>query len=330
MIEHLFKEYGLRFLPVTIYGKQWLSSENQIYELKDQRSFHHPDLRELFDISSRLIHLGDMRIAHIVPTKNGNLSTKMDGLDYILLAFPNFRSNEQPNGESLALFHKRSQSILTGENSRNSLFLKWRDFWTKRIDDLSVYWNDTEKKNERNEYEEQFLRVFPYFSGRTENAIQYLTDLMIDESIYDLPVVSHHRFNENSWGERTLFVKTPEQWVIDHPSRDIAEWIRFMLNKGSRSVSRIYEFIDHYLERNKLSTAGLGLVFARVLFPLSFIENGEYAMEHPEESQRSLLKLRGLLRQINEEERFLGSFGKRYLSRLPRVDWLVQNRKTSV
>jgi len=314
--------------PVTLYGRQWLTNGEQIFYLKPQSAFYHPDIKELHAYSSQLIYLGDRQTAGIVPTQKGDYVSKIDQQHYVLLALPAIERPERPDGISLALFHNRGRSILNQMPSSYYLFHGWRDFWSKRVDDLSIHWNEIEQKRERSEYDEVFLRVFPYFVGRAENAIQYLTDLIMDEPVPEQPVICHHRFNEFSWGSETLFAKTPDQWVIDHPSRDLTEWIRFAVYNNQRPVSEVYDFIDDYQGKNELSTGGLGLVFARLLFPIVFIENGEAVFDGAADTEMALHRLNRLLERVDEEERLLASFGKRYIKSLPRVDWLAHKLKS--
>lgn len=329
LFEQLFKDYGIRLAPLTVNGQNWLSDGEYIFCLIDQNAFHHTDLQELAFFSARLIQQGDERVAGILPTKNGKYFTKLNDRSYVLLVLPKVQNPEPPESTSLAQFHKKGRGALAAANQVRSL-PHWRDFWTKRIDDLSVHWNEVEQKTERSEYEELFLRVFPYFSGRAENAIQYWTDLMIDGKITDKLTICHHRFNEYSWGAQSLFVKTPDQWVIDHPARDVAEWIRSAMNESRHPTSDIYDFIDTYQENNELSAGGLGLVFTRILFPILFIENSEFVFDYSGDSEQALMRLKHILNRTNEEERFLASFGKRYLKPLPRVDWLANKLKSSI
>jgi len=126
-----------------------------------------------------------------------------------------------------------------------------------------------------------------------------------------------------------FFSMTPDQWVIDHPARDLAEWMRKALLQN-RPPSDIFDFVDQYLSERELSVAGLGLIFSRLLYPLLFIENAEAFFDGRADQQKALAVLHELLDQVDREERFLAAFGKRYLKTLPRVDWLADTLKSSL
>ncbi|MGV3487633.1 MAG: hypothetical protein ACO1OC_03490 [Tuberibacillus sp.] len=329
LIDHLFKEYGLRLEPVILYGRQWLSDGNHIFSLQYKDAFSHPDVKELQFYSSQMINQGDRRIAAIVPTQKGDDVTKFEKQDYVLLAMPPIDNPEHPDAITLARFHEKGRQILTQMPSHHYLLHGWRHFWAKRVDDLSEKWNEFEQKRERSPFEDLYLQVFPYFSGRAENAIQYVTDLFIDQAISDSPVICHYRFHPHVWGPETLFAKTPEAWVVDHPGRDLAEWMRVAIIHEDRPMSAIHQFMDDYLGETELSAGGIGLVFARLLFPLTFIEDAEHYFDGFLDATVAWKRLNLQLDRADEEERLLASFGKRYMKSLPRVDWLAHKRKTS-
>jgi spore coat protein YutH len=330
LIEQIFNEYGLVLEPVTFNGGQWLSSGDQLFCFVDQFYFHHPDLRELSFYCSQFKTRGHHQIAEIIPTKDGRFFTNYRGRSLVLLSFPKNQNGVQPSSESLAHFHTSGREIVKQIRQSNEFYPEWREYWTKRIDDLGVHWNEVERKQERTEYEELFLKVFPYFSGRAENAIQYVTDLSIDRQITDEPVICHHRFNGNSWGRNTLFTNTPDQWLVDHPARDLAEWLRTEILTENRPATEVFGIIDAYQSQNELSIPGLGLVFARLLYPIPFIENAEFVFDHKGEESQGLVGLKEMLNRVDDEERILAEFGKMYLKPLPRVDWLARKLKASL
>jgi len=326
--DQLFAAYGLTLQEVRFYGREWLTDGNRLYLLRDLSQFHHPDLRELQYYSEALFRRGES-VAYIVPTKTNETTAKIADNSVVLLLLNHPDRPLRTDGKTLAHFHQVGTALLSESPSRHYLLSGWRDFWAKRIDDLSMKWNDVEQKNVPSDYETLFLEIFPYFSGRAENAIQYVTDLFIDVPVTDQPVIAHHRFNEECWRLDGFFSITPDQWVIDHPARDLAEWMRRALLQN-RSTSDIFAFVDQYVSQRVLSVSGLGLIFSRLLYPLLFIENAEAFFDGRADEQKALAALHELLEQTDREERFLAAFGKRYMKTLPRIDWLADTVKSSL
>ena len=76
-------------------------------------------------------------------------------------------------------------------------------------------------------FEKKFIESFPYYLGLTENAIQYLVDTELDDEPKecDSGTVCHQRFSRMTWPHEQP-LRLPVDWVFDHPTRDIAEYLR--------------------------------------------------------------------------------------------------------
>ncbi len=93
----------------------------------------------------------------------------------------------------------------------------------------------------KNEVDEQFVETFPYYLGVAENAVQYVMDTQLDEAPMrgDMPTICHEQFTPETWE----MGKIPTDWVFDHASRDVAEWIRkqWLTKQSDETIVRFYK-----------------------------------------------------------------------------------------
>lgn len=321
MLEAIFQNYGLYCRHELIRGRSWLVSGERLYQLVPARAFHHSDFEELAGLCYHLTKSGESDIATIVRAQNGGLSTTINDESQVLLLFPEMREATALNGEALAAFHQKCLGFSFQALADNP-YLQWSTFWSRRMDDLEERFRDCETKTTLSAFEREFREVYPYFSGRAENAIQYVTDLMIDEGMPENPVICHHRLSEQAWNVDGAGVKSPVQWVVDHPARDLAEWLRTSVLFGARSEDDADAFLHEYLKAMPLSGTGLGMVFARLLLPLPFIEAAEGYFTDRENEPLWLGRLEHCLDRIDVEELFLKHYANSFISRLAQVEWL--------
>ena len=135
---------------------------------------------------------------------------------------------------------------------------------------MEKVWNGKLYIEPENEFDVLFIETFPYYMGLAENAIQYLTDTEIDDkpTQVDHGTLCHERFTHSVW-KGPYFVKNPFEWVFDHASRDLAEWIRerYFANIQT-SQPDIKSFLTDYRSLATLSPFSWRLLYARLLFPL--------------------------------------------------------------
>jgi len=141
----------------------------------------------------------------------------------------------------------------------------WTVMWKNKIDYFESFLNhNINKYLELNKYAN-------YFIGLGETAISYVKDTLeeVKPSIQDHMVVSHKRINYN--GLKQLY--NPLHLVIDHQSRDIAEYFKILfLNNASNRI-------DSYISMINLSNYGARLLMGRMLFPSFFFDLFENLIE---------------------------------------------------
>ena len=105
----------------------------------------------------------------------------------------------------------------------------------KRLDRLEKFWQSQVMNHPTDVFDQLFIESFPYYLGVAENAIQYVVDTEMDDTpqLTDAATICQERFTPLLW-HQTKRLKLPFDWVYDHPTRDIAELIRYMMIEKER------------------------------------------------------------------------------------------------
>jgi spore coat protein YutH len=176
-----------------------------------------------------------------------------------------------------------------------------------------------------------FLESSPYYMGLTENAIAYLVNTELDDSpvTVDHGTVCHERFSAITWGEK-MMIKNPFEWILDHGSRDLAEWTRERYFHNTQTYQPdVRQFYADYQGIHRLSSFSWRLLYARMVFPLHYFECvEEYYLTTSEQAKHMLEEqfLR-MLNFSNEYEGFLRDFYQLVdvptkSIKIPEIEWL--------
>jgi len=332
MRETLLEQYKLkvdRF--VKVFGYEGIIYRNIVYCIVPISYLEQEELFEIKHLSEYMIQKGDIRVGSILPTTDGKLSTIINDEEAVIIRCPVYSHRVSNSlGYELARFHKRGRSFPYQVKKVNRIG-QWKFLWEKRLDQMELFWKEKVKQHPQNEFETLFVEAFPYYIGLTENAIQYLVDTEIDETptAIDSATVCHHRFTENSW-DRNSYTKLPTDWVFDHYTRDLAEFIRDQyVNGETRQNGQIVHFLKEYERITPLSAFSWRLLYARLLFPLHFFECIEefYMTGSEMQMERHCKRLESILKHSSEHERFLATFlssagVKEKRLTIPTISWL--------
>lgn len=314
-VEQLFFLHTYR--AFTSYGRTFL-----VVPLADHQ---HGAVNELANLAFYMRQAGENGIVLPVVNQYGRLESRIDGKEVVVYRCPPvFRKRPRPLGKELANFHARSAEFRFAA-SEHVHFGRWDEFWGGRMDQLEKWRDDISGKNKKDRFDKAFLSSFPYYLGLAENAIQYAVDAGIERNSYETATICHHRFNKYSWyydGEAPL--KIPSEWVIDHPSRDLAEWIRFSVWTQGTQREDITHFLKDYESERELTLTGRRLLYARLLFPLIYVETVEGYYRAQSENMRWAYwqQLQELIERTDEYENFLRGFRRSEDENLPGLDWL--------
>lgn len=334
MKEALFQNYNLKIdRTINFLDFEGFYSRNILYCIVPITNWEQEEILELKQMSEFLIQSGDIRVASILPTTNGQFISSINDHNVIIIRCPVFtRRTSESIGRELARFHKKGRSFPYKVMKMNRIG-QWKYLWEKRLDQMEMFWKEKVRQHPENSFEKVFVEAFPYYIGLTENAIQYLVDTELDE--YPTPIdsatICHHRFTEMSWNAN-YFIKIPTDWVYDHYTRDIAEFIRDQHTLGERSINnQMSTFLNDYERVSPLSPFSWRLLYARLLFPLHFFEciEGYYLAPTEEKMKREEQRLQAIVKHSGDYERFLATFfnslgiEQRNIN-LPHINWLTR------
>lgn len=138
----------------------------------------------------------------------------------------------------------------------------WYNLWIKKIDYL-------EYKMEHIDTEKTIMPIYYFFIGLSENAVSLVknSDGKTKNSTDDL-CISHRRVDIDM---NLIDYYLPLDLVIDHKSRDIAEYIKSSIIKNRFD----YNLFNEYLDYANLSDYGYTMLMGRILFPSFFFDNLE-------------------------------------------------------
>ncbi|QHS23128.1 hypothetical protein GWK91_09285 [Virgibacillus sp. MSP4-1] len=153
----------------------------------------------------------------------------------------------------------------------------WKSNWEQIINQVEWIRSVIIEKSFISDWERLWLESCFYFIGIGENAIQFLQESEQENlyNQYDQPVFTFERMTPFPHEEIIL----PGRIVHDHPSRDLAEVMRyFILTQGKESYSDLSGMLNTYQNHRSLSVFGWRLLFARLAFPIHFIDYTEQVL----------------------------------------------------
>jgi len=270
------------------------------------------ELAELDQIAVHLKKNGDWNVSTFLYTTDRNRLLETETGKYCVLCWDeNHPRSTARLGRKLAKFHYRGRLISFPVQQINRIG-QWKSLWEKRIDQMEKVWKEMIMNDPENEFDRMFFESFPYYMAIAENAIQYLVDTELDgvPQAIDNGTVCHVRFSNRTW-ENEFIMKNPFDWVLDHCGRDLAEWTRERYFNNYRTFQpEVERFYKDYQTVQPLSSFSWRLLYARLLFPLHYVECIEnYYSTTSEQEQRLLMeRLEKYLHGSSEHEKFLKNF----------------------
>ena len=186
----------------------------------------------------------------------------------------------------------------------------WNILWSNKIDYFEYQINQMGKKYPI------LVDTFAYFTGLAENAISYVKYTTLETQIEtsDNPVISHRKINNT-----TQSLYNPLNIILDHKSRDIAEYIKLsFLNKNTN----IYQELDSYFSNNYYSEYGLRLLYARIIYPSFYFDMYEQIIQ----GLRKESDLLNIVTLLDDYELYLKEmyyYLKKYHN-IPEIDWITK------
>ncbi|WP_152655040.1 hypothetical protein [Oceanobacillus sp. CFH 90083] len=225
--------------------------------------------------------------------------------------------NQESMGKMLGDIH-RIGSMFQYEPKTISSYGLWRKLWEEKLTFFEEELTRQAKEDGASSYLSEVMDILPYIVGISENAIQYLWESEKEQRILqtDQSTVAFAR-----WNTAAKKIIWTDELVYDHPTRDIAEYIRhaFLQNKSDIEIN---QFLNDYQNYQPLSVFAWRLIFARLFFPIHLYDFLESGFQYPNSQA-----LEQLLKSQEVYERRLAHFfdvtGVDVSSwRIPMVSWL--------
>lgn len=285
---------------------------NNYYFIYQSRKFVFQEIRTLqFDYQSvyelnKILMNNNESYFQIIINRNNEILTYAFNKKYILML------DNTPKDRNFNFYDLLKTNIIVPDNNKIIDRLNrsnWIYLWGKKIDYFEYF-----IEHNINKYV-YFNKYVNYFIGLGENAILYVKNTMdsFNPSYYDQVVISHSRIDTNS-SLKQLY--NPLNLVIDHPSRDISEYLKMLF------WNHCYKKIDirKYLNEIKLSNYGARLLMARMLFPSFFFDSFEKLVED-EINENDILHI---IDRIEEYEEYLLTvyFNLKLKYVIPEISWL--------
>lgn len=179
----------------------------------------------------------------------------VDGKCYCLLRESSL-INDSINFYDIAL-----EKIEFNNNLSRLVRFPWSSLWIKKLDYLEDILNHLELSYK------SVLPICLYFMGLAENAVEYVNEILENDqlTVEDEFVIGHSRIDVKA-SIKDLY--SPLNLIIDHPSRDVAEYFKssFMYNDYD------YDEIEEYILSLNFSDVGFKLLYGRMLYPSFFFD----------------------------------------------------------
>jgi spore coat protein YutH len=316
-------------------GYRTFTCRGDRYIVLPQQQMTYEMLQEMTFISDYLQQRGENHLPVLQSTISGMPSAYVDGQSVIVFKLAH-KKEEKRNisiGQELAEFHKRGKGLEQYYPVQQMAYGQWPLLWSQRVDEMHSRYQEISGRKQKNHFDSLFLTTFPYYEGLAENAIQYVTDYQIERGPRGIgsATICYDRFSEKSWiRSPDGFIKLPVGWVIDHPMRDVAEYIREKIYQPQFRSDDIMNLIDDYERVKPLTRGAWRLLYGRLLFPSQYFDTveGHYKNERDIGKELFVSRFTDLISNERQNEYFLKSF---YRSiglpvnelNIPVVDWLV-------
>jgi len=266
-------------------------------DIKEQKAIY--ELNKKMTMSNILVH-------EIIPNKDNYVVTIINNIPYILYKVYINKEKEITLSELtyISNYLFEYDDILKRDN--------WNTLWANKIDYLEYQINQTGKKHPI------LVDSFSYFVGLAENAISYAQNTIIEtkKEEVDIGVISHRKIKEY---DKINCIYNPLNIVIDHKSRDLAEYIKLSFFKENKNI---FNELNIYFSTNYFSLYGIRILFARILYPSFYFDMYEEIILNLRKESEIL----NITSRINEYEEYLRNifFYLRRFYNIPEIEWLTR------
>lgn len=259
------------------------------------------DINAIYEYNKEMIN-NNILVNEIIINKDNSPLTYINENPYILMKI--LVNTNKP----ISLPEINYLSSINIPYQNNLMRANWANLWMEEIDYLEYH-------QEQNKRKYPLLnKSFNYFVGLTENAITYLNEttnrIPIEKTDYG--VTSHNHLDSTI---ESLY--NPLNIIIDHKSRDLAEYIKLSFFNDNYNI---FDELDEYFKHNYYSLYGINLLLSRILYPSFYFDMYDKIINEME-NESSILKITS---RITEYEKYLQdifNYFKKYYN-IKEINWL--------
>ncbi|TMW72488.1 spore coat putative kinase YutH [Alteribacter natronophilus] len=245
---------------------------------------------------------GEEGVPELVRTDHGKSFVDIDGTTMALYHLPAAgqlrEASELSPGKKLAVFHQRGMYYPSAGNRKGENGAQyWKGKWEKRLDQMESWYTHIRNERFKSPFDESFLITYSYFMGMSENAIQLMNDIGMDDGYAAMDqgnTICHRRFREGTWltvdHRYPSAIKVPGEFVYDHFSRDLTERFREAV-QNAVSLQRqtdFYTFLADYEQERPLTAVDRKLMVARLMFPVHYFDTVENYYQTVDEKKKQM------------------------------------------
>ena len=284
-----FLEYYYNFLNITVHEKK----DYYYFQYNQENYAFVYTNRSISELNAIYQLVGNLKKYHkIVLNKNNSPITFLNNKQYVLLKVNYHKGNiNYSDLEVKEVAMSKEMEILLRNN--------WVDLIGKKIDYLEY-----QREHLKDKYK-VLDESLDYYIGMSENCIAYLNYTLAKSKSTNLDLsVNHKRITCNS----KVSFYNPLNIIIDHKSRDVSEYLKYLFIKGTYHISLLREIIIN----SNLSNYGYQLLYARMLYPSFYFDIYEKIINNKE------------LEKTAEYEEYLNTIYQliNQITRIPSIDWV--------
>ncbi|MFB1051167.1 hypothetical protein [Paraliobacillus sp. JSM ZJ581] len=253
--------------------------------------------------ANHLIEQDYLRIAKPIKNIQGVYISEENDQNYIALQAMKHPYETLDTPTRLATFHSIGKNYAYLPSYANA-YGEWQNLWEQKIKLYEAYYQSQLQVRPVTRYQRLLVDTFPYIIGVTENAIQYLNESNLETrfTLSDQGCIAFKRYTNQL--EQPFILSN--QFIYDHPVRDVAEYIRpyFLKKDGHKEV---VHFLEKYEDIAPLSIFSWRLLYARLILPIHLFDFIDQAIEESN-SEETYFAYRKLLDNQHNYETHLKSF----------------------
>ncbi len=281
----IFKAYGLKVIDIV--------PKRGIYRIETDQGFKclkkiKADYRNIYFTHDAIEHLtqnGFHKVSRIRRTLDGNLFLTYGEDTYFMMDWIDGRECDYENPieldiavKTLAELHEASKGFTTnfGDEHRN-LLGKWPEVYKKRSEELLLMKEMAEKKQDKIQFDEIFLKYVDYYYEDALAACEGLRNFdyegLVEKARKEKGFCHNDYAYHNlliSYDHQEVAVLDFEYCIFDLRINDVGSIIHRNLKKCFWDIERAEYILDGYQRHSSLSQDELKAIYVYLRFPMDF------------------------------------------------------------